>query len=99
MKLTSYDIILKPVITEKSMSQMADRQYTFIVHPDANKSMIKRALEEIFKVKVEDVKTLSYEGKWKRVGASVGRRADYKKAIVKLTTDSKSIEFFEGFNA
>ena len=99
MKLTSYDIILKPVITEKSMSQMADRQYTFIVHPDANKSMIKKALEDIFKVKVEDVKTLNYEGKWKRVGASVGRRNDFKKAIVKLTADSKSIEFFDGFNA
>jgi len=99
MKLTSYDIILKPVITEKSMSQMSDRQYTFIVHTDANKSMIKKALEEIFKVKVEDVKTMNYEGKWKRVGASIGRRASSKKAIVKLTADSKSIEFFEGFNA
>jgi large subunit ribosomal protein L23 len=99
MKLTSYDIILKPVITEKSMSQMADRQYTFIVHTDANKSMIKRALEEIFKVKVEDVKTMNYEGKWKRVRASIGRRANSKKAIVKLTADSKSIEFFDGFNA
>lgn len=99
MKLTSYDIILKPVITEKSMAQMADRQYTFMVHVDANKSMIKRAVEEIFGVKVEDVKTLNYDGKVKRLGVHVGRRADYKKAIVKLTADSKSIEFFEGFNA
>ncbi|SKA99220.1 LSU ribosomal protein L23P [Caloramator quimbayensis] len=99
MKLTNYDIILRPVITEKSMNQMADRQYTFLVHPNANKSMIKKAVEEIFGVNVEDVKTLNYEGKVKRVGVHVGRRADYKKAIVKLTANSKSIEFFEGFNA
>lgn len=99
MKLTNYDIIRKPVITEKSMSQMANRQYTFMVHVDANKSMIKRAVEEVFGVKVEDVKTLNYEGKVKRVGVHVGRRADFKKAIVKLTADSKTIEFFEGFNA
>ncbi len=99
MKLTSYDIIRKPVITEKTMANMANRQYTFMVHPEANKSMIKRAVEEVFGVKVEDVKTLNYEGKVKRLGVHVGRRADYKKAIVKLTADSKSIEFFEGFNA
>lgn len=99
MKLTSYDIIRKPVITEKSMAQMANRQYTFIVHVDANKSMVKRAVEEVFGVKVEDVKTLNYEGKVKRRGVHVGRRADFKKAIVKLTADSKTIEFFEGFNA
>lgn len=99
MKLTNYDIIIKPVITEKTMNQMADRQYTFMVHTNANKSMVKRAVEDIFKVKVEDVKTANYDGKIKRVGASVGRRADYKKAIVKLTADSKSIEFFDGFNA
>lgn len=99
MKLTSYDIIRKPVITEKTMANMANRQYTFMVHPEANKSMIKRAVEEVFGVKVEDIKTLNYEGKVKRLGVHVGRRADYKKAIVKLTADSKSIEFFEGFNA
>lgn len=99
MKLTNYDIILRPVITEKTMTNMADRQYTFMVHPEANKSMIKRAVEEVFGVKVEDVKTMNYEGKVKRVGVHVGRRADYKKAIVKLTADSKAIEFFEGFNA
>ncbi len=99
MKLTNYDIIRRPVITEKSMAQMANRQYTFMVHVDANKSMIKRAVEEIFGVKVEDVKTLNYDGKVKRVGMNVGRRPSYKKAIVKLTADSKAIEFFEGFNA
>lgn len=99
MKLTNYDIIIKPVITEKSMTQMANRQYTFMVHVDANKSMIKRAVEDVFGVKVEDVKTLNFEGKVKRLGVHIGRRADYKKAIVKLAADSKSIEFFEGFNA
>lgn len=99
MKLTNYDIIRKPVITEKSMAQMANRQYTFMVHVDANKSMIKRAVEDVFGVKVEDVKTLNYEGKVKRVGVHVGRRAEFKKAIVKLTADSKTIEFFDGFNA
>jgi large subunit ribosomal protein L23 len=99
MKLTNYDIIIRPVITEKSMAQMADRQYTFMVHVDANKSMIKKAVEDIFGVKVEDVKTLNYEGKMKRVGVHYGKRPSYKKAIVKLTADSKAIEFFEGFNA
>lgn len=99
MKLTSYDIVLKPVITEKSMTQMSYRQYTFMVHPEANKSMVKRAVEEIFGVKVEDVKTMNFDGKLKRVGVHVGRRPQFKKAIVKLATDSKSIEFFEGYNA
>lgn len=99
MKLTNYDIILKPVITEKTMNQMADRQYTFMVHPDANKSMVKKAVEEIFGVTVEDVKTLNYEGKEKRVGVHIGKRADHKKAIVKLTANSKTIEFFDGFTA
>jgi large subunit ribosomal protein L23 len=99
MKLTNYDIILKPVITEKTMNQMADRQYTFMVHPDANKSMVKKAVEEIFGVTVEDVKTINYDGKEKRVGVHIGRRADYKKAIVKLTANSKTIEFFDGFTA
>lgn len=99
MHLTNYDIIKRPVITEKSMSQMANRQYTFMVHKDANKSMVKKAIEQIFGVDVEDVKTVNYEGKEKRVGVHIGRRAGYKKAIVKLKEGSKSIEFFEGFNA
>lgn len=99
MKLISYDIIQKPVITEKTMNQMTYKQYSFLVHVDANKSMIKRAVEEIFKVKVADVKTLNYEGKEKRVGVHQGKRADYKKAIVKLTADSKTIEFFDSYTA
>ena len=96
MKLTSHDIIRRPVVTEKSMSSMADKKYTFIVHSTANKVQIKRAVEEIFGVKVEDVKTARYEGKTKRVGVHVGKRPNYKKAIVKLAAESKTIEFFEG---
>jgi large subunit ribosomal protein L23 len=96
MNITNHDILRKPVVTEKSMAAMAEKKYTFIVHIKANKSQIKRAVEEVFGVKVEDVKTLRTEGKTKRVGVHVGKRADYKKAIVKLTADSKSIEFFEG---
>lgn len=96
MRLTSHDIIRRPVVTEKSMSSMADKKYTFIVHNTANKVQIKRAVEEIFGVKVEDVKTARYEGKTKRVGVHVGKRPNYKKAIVKLTAESKTIEFFEG---
>jgi large subunit ribosomal protein L23 len=96
MKLTNYDIIRRPVVTEKSMASMSDKKYTFIVDIHANKSMIKRAVEDVFGVKVEDVKTARYIGKTKRVGVHVGKRADYKKAVIKLTVDSKTIEFFEG---
>ena len=96
MKLTNYDIIRRPVVTEKSMASMSEKKYTFIVDIHANKSMIKRAVEDVFGVKVEDVKTARYIGKTKRVGVHVGKRADYKKAVIKLTEDSKTIEFFEG---
>ncbi|GKX68819.1 50S ribosomal protein L23 [Inconstantimicrobium mannanitabidum] len=96
MNLTSHDIIRKPVITEKSMAAMAEKKYTFIVHVSANKSQIKRAVEEVFNVKVEDVKTIRTMGKTKRVGVHIGKRADLKKAIITLTEDSNSIEFFEG---
>lgn len=95
MKLTSYDIIRKPVITEKTMAAMAERKYTFIVHINANKVEIKRAAEEVFGVKVEDVQTIRTMGKTKRMGVHVGKRADQKKAIITLTEDSKGIEFFE----
>ncbi len=94
--MDSYDIIRRPIITEKSMSDMADRKYTFIVDIRANKYMIKNAVEEIFKVKVEKVNTIKMIGKLKRMGKYEGRRPGYKKAIVKLTPDSKTIEFFEG---
>ncbi|AWZ49535.1 50S ribosomal protein L23 [Clostridiaceae bacterium 14S0207] len=96
MKLVSHDVIRRPVITEKSMAAMADKKYTFVVDIHANKSQIKRAVEEIFGVKVEEVNTVRYIGKKKRVGVHEGKRADYKKAIVKLTEESKAIEFFEG---
>ncbi|HEY8805015.1 MAG TPA: 50S ribosomal protein L23 [Clostridium sp.] len=96
MKLTSHDIIRKPVITEKSMAVMADKKYTFIVDIHANKTQVKRAVEDVFGVKVENVRTLKNIGKTKRVGVHIGKRADFKKAIVTLTTESKTIEFFDG---
>lgn len=94
--MNAHDIIRRPVITERSMDDMADRKYTFIVDINANKNMIKSAIEEVFKVKVEKVNTMKIQGKMKRMGRYEGRRPGYKKAIVKLTPDSKSIEFFEG---
>ena len=94
--MNSYDIIRKPVITEKSMAAMSENKYTFIVHKNANKVQIKKAIEEVFGVTVEKVQTVRTMGKTKRVGVHVGKRADQKKAIVTLTKDSKSIEFFEG---
>lgn len=96
MKMTAYDIIRKPVITEKTMTTMADKKYTFIVDFHANKVQIKSAVEEIFGVKVDEVNTARFIGKTKRVGVHIGKRADFKKAFVKLTEDSKAIEFFEG---
>ena len=90
-----YDIILKPVITENSMDLLSDKKYTFKVATDANKIEIKKAIEEIFGVKVSKVTTMNMDGKLKRMGRYEGRRAAYKKAVVKLTEDSKTIEFFE----
>lgn len=94
--MTSYDIIRKPVITEKSMAAMAEKKYTFIVQITANKVQVKKAIEEIFGVKVDKVQTIRTMGKTKRMGVHVGKRADFKKAIVTLAADSKNIEFFEG---
>lgn len=91
----SYDIILKPVITESSMDMLAEKKYTFKVATDANKIEIKKAVEEIFDVKVSKVTTINMDGKLKRMGRYEGRRPSYKKAVVKLTDDSKTIEFFE----
>ena len=91
------DIILAPVITEKSMMGIAERKYTFKVATDANKIEIAKAIEEIFGVKVAKVNTLNMQGKMKRLGARpAGRRASWKKAMVTLTADSKAIELFEG---
>ena len=92
-----YDIIKRPVITEQSMESVADKKYVFMVDVDANKIEIKAAVEEIFDVKVSKVNTVRMQGKMKRTGAyPMGRRAAYKKAVVTLTADSKTIEFFEG---
>lgn len=93
----AYDIIIRPVITEQSMEAVDAKRYVFMVAQSANKTQIKDAIEEIFGVKVEKVNTLRMEGKEKRQGAyPAGRRPSYKKAMVKLTADSKTIEFFEG---
>ena len=95
--MNAYDIIIRPVITEQSMADVADKKYVFQVAINATKTEIKAAVEEIFKVKVSKVNTLRQLGKVKRTGAyPKGKRADYKKAIVTLTADSKTIEFFEG---
>ena len=93
----AYDIILRPIITEQSMEQTGIKKYAFEVAPDANKIEIKKAVEEIFDVKVEKVTTLNMIGKVKRSGRyPEGSRKNWKKAVVKLTDDSKTIEFFEG---
>ena len=96
-----YDVILKPVLTEKSMSGMGEKKYTFLVHPEANKSQIKEAVEKMFEgAKVKKVNTMNYDGKTKRrntrQGRIVGKTAKTKKAIVQLTEDSKDIEIFAG---
>ena len=90
------DIILKPVITEKSMDDLQTGKYTFKVAKDANKSEIKKAVEQLFGVEVAKVNTMNCNGRDKRVGRYVGKTPDWKKAIVTLTADSKAIEFFEG---
>ena len=95
--MNAYDIIRRPVITEQSMEAVGDKKYVFFVAVNANKTEIKAAVEEIFNVKVAKVNTVRMQGKVKRTGAyPAGKRADYKKAIVTLTADSKTIEFFEG---
>ena len=92
-----YDIIRRPVITEQSMADVADKKYVFMVDIDSNKTEIKEAVEAIFNVKVAKVNTVRMQGKVKRTGAyPAGKCADYKKAVVTLTADSKTIEFFEG---
>ncbi len=92
-----YDVILKPVVTEKSMNAMAEKKYTFLVNPEANKSMIKEAVEKMFEgTKVAKVNTMNNDGKNKRRGMVVGKTAKTKKAVVQLTADSKDIEIFSG---
>ena len=92
-----YDIIKRPVITEQSMADIADKKYVFMVDINSNKCEIKEAVETAFGVKVAKVNTVRMQGKVKRTGAyPAGKRADYKKAVVTLTADSKTIELFEG---
>ncbi|MBO4853798.1 MAG: 50S ribosomal protein L23 [Oscillospiraceae bacterium] len=92
-----YDIIIRPIITERSMAATGEKKYVFEVAPDAGKIEIKKAVEEIFGVKVAKVNTINYKGKAKRLGASrPGFRKNWKKAYVQLAEDSKTIEFFEG---
>ena len=92
-----YDVIIRPVITEKSMADMGEKKYTFLVHTDATKNQIKEAVEKMFPgTKVASVNTMNCEGKTKRRGMTFGKTAASKKAIVKLTEDSKEIEIFQG---
>ena len=92
-----YDVIIRPVITEKSMADMGEKKYTFLVHPEANKTQIKEAVEKMFEgPKVKSVNTINMDGKKKRRGMVVGKTAKTKKAIVALTEESKDIEIFEG---
>ena len=91
-----YDVILKPIVTEKSMAAMGEKKYTFLVHTEANKSMIKEAVEKMFEgTKVKNVNTMNLDGKTKRRGMTFGKTAKTNKAIGTLTEDSKDIEIFE----
>ena len=95
--LKYYDIIKKPLLTEKSMNAMAEKKYTFLVHPDATKSQIKDAVEKMFEgTKVANVNTINYDGKTRRRGMVTGKTAKSKKAYVQLTAESADIELFEG---
>jgi large subunit ribosomal protein L23 len=94
--MTAHDIIIRPIMTEKSYQDLADKKYVFIVHPGANRTQIKQAVEEVFGVEVEKVNILRQLGKIKRQGIHSGRRPSVKKAYVTLKRDSKAIEFFEG---
>ena len=94
--MLAHDIIIAPVITEKSMSGIADKKYTFKVAKDASKYEIADAVKELFKVDVAKVNTINVRGKARRMGRYEGYTASWKKAVVTLTADSKSIEFFDG---
>ena len=93
--MIAHDVIIRPLVSEKSVASIKAKKYGFVVHPDADKTQIKNAVEEIFSVKVEKVTTLNYQGKVKRQGRHEGRQSAWKKAYVQLAKDSKPIEFFE----
>lgn len=95
MNLIAHDIIIRPIVTEKSSSLMEGNKYTFEVHKDANKIQIRNAVEEVFKVKVLSVNTINVKSKPKRMGAFLGKSRSWKKAIVALPAGQR-IEFFEG---
>lgn len=96
--MSNYDIIIRPVITEKSMDGIVDKKYAFIVRNDATKTQIRHAVESIFNVTVDKINTVRVNGKIRRRGVTEGKTASYKKAYVSLTADSKAIEFFESLS-
>ena len=96
--MKEYDVIIKPLLSEKSYSDIANKKYAFVVKRDANKAEIKKAVESIFGVKVSKVNTLNYDGKFKVQGRAQGYTSKYKKAYVTLTSDSKTIEFFDSLS-
>ena len=96
--MRSFDIIKKPILSEKTYAEISNKKYAFIVDKSANKVEIKKAIEEIFGVKVKSVNTVNVDGKLKRQGKTQGYKSDYKKAYVTLTADSKPIEFFESLS-
>lgn len=96
--MLAQDIIIKPLLTEKGYDGIADKKYTFIVAKSANKTQIKLAVEKLFGVQVESVNTVNCKGKLKRMGRNEGYTPNYKKAIVQLKADSKSIEFFDSLS-
>lgn len=96
--MNGYDIIIRPLLSEKSYDGIANKKYTFVVKPTANKTQIKMAIEEIFNVKVDKINTSTMRGKLKRQGAHQGYTAKFKKAVVQLSGDSKAIEFFESLS-
>jgi len=96
--MKEYDVIIKPVLSEKSYANIPNKRYSFIVRKDSNKVEIRKAVERIFGVKVKSVTTANYIGKFKRQGKSEGYTSDYKKATVTLTKESKAIEFFESLS-
>ena len=96
--MNSYDILIRPVLTEKSYANIPAKTYTFEVHKGANKVQIKNAVEEIFGVKVKDVTTSTVKGKLRRQGRTQGYTPTWKKATIRLTDDSKAIEFFNSLS-
>ena len=96
--MVAHDIIIRPILSEKSYADIANKKYTFEVAKDANKTQVKKAVEEIFKVKVESVNISNVYGKIKRQVRHEGLTGSYKKAIVQLTSDSKTIEFFDSLS-